>query len=190
MKTQIRVLGVDDSPFKFKDKTADVIGVVARLPAYIEGVLRTQVEVDGRDATEKLIELVSSSKFKAQLKLLMLDGIVFGGFNVIDIEQLHEKTGLPVVTITRRKPDLKSIKKALVKNFKDWRERYALISKGSLIKIETKYNPLFVRYLGIELNTLKDILKLSTIRGVIPEPIRVAHLVASGIVTGESYGRA
>ncbi|RLF35484.1 MAG: hypothetical protein DRM99_04525, partial [Thermoplasmata archaeon] len=34
------------------------------------------------------------------------------------------------------------------------------------------------------------IIKLSTIRGVIPEPIRVAHLIASGITRGESYGKA
>ena len=36
----------------------------------------------------------------------------------------------------------------------------------------------------------KAIIKVSTIRGVIPEPIRVAHLIASGITRGDSYGKA
>ena len=31
---------------------------------------------------------------------------------------------------------------------------------------------------------------LSTMRGVILEPIRVAHRIASGVTRGESYGKA
>ncbi|MDD5779140.1 MAG: DUF99 family protein [Candidatus Thermoplasmatota archaeon] len=34
-----------------------------------------------------------------------------------------------------------------------------------------------------------EILKISIVRGAIPEPIRVAHLIATGIKTGESYGK-
>ena len=42
----------------------------------------------------------------------------------------------------------------------------------------------------MDLEEAKEIIKLSTIRGVIPEPIRMAHLIASGITRGESYGKA
>ena len=35
----------------------------------------------------------------------MLDGITYGGFNVVDIEELYRETGLPVIVIMRSCPD-------------------------------------------------------------------------------------
>ncbi len=64
------------------------------------------------------------------------------------------------------------------------------MKKGELHKIETSHNPIYVKCAGISLAETKEIIKLSTIRGVIPEPIRVAHLIASGVTRGESYGKA
>jgi len=43
---------------------------------------------------------------------------------------------------------------------------------------------------GIEREDAEDIVKLSTTRSAIPEPVRVAHIIAAGIVTGESKGSA
>ena len=40
------------------------------------------------------------------------------------------------------------------------------------------------------LDELKKIIDQSTVRGAIPEVLRVAHLIAAGVVTGESRGRA
>jgi endonuclease V-like protein UPF0215 family len=59
-----------------------------------------------------------------------------------------------------------------------------------LYKIKTSHNPIYIKCAGISLAEAKEIIKLSTIRGVVPEPIRVAHLIASGITRGESYGKA
>ena len=49
---------------------------------------------------------------------------------------------------------------------------------------------MYIKCTGISLEDAKEIINISTIRGVIPEPIRVAHLIASGITRGESYGKA
>jgi endonuclease V-like protein UPF0215 family len=78
----------------------------------------------------------------------------------------------------------------LKKKFKDWKKRWAIISKGELNRVETSNNPIYVKCIGISFEEAKEIIKLSTIRGVIPEPIRVAHLIASGVTRGESYGKA
>ena len=43
---------------------------------------------------------------------------------------------------------------------------------------------------GIERIDAEKIVKLSTTRSAIPEPLRVAHIIAAGIVNGESKGRA
>jgi endonuclease V-like protein UPF0215 family len=190
MKPQIRILGIDDSPFKFHDKKTTVIGVVMRIPSYIEAVLKTEVEVDGNDACEKLEGMINSSRYKEQLKLVMLDGVALGGFNVIDIEEMYRKIDLPIVTITREKPNLKAMEAALKEHFKDWKKRFDIVRKGELVMVKTKHKPIFVKFIGIDLDEVKTIIELSTVRGALPEAIRVAHLIASGVAVGESYGRA
>jgi len=190
MKQQIRLLGVDDSPFTFTEKYATVIGVVMRGGEYLEGVMRNQVSVDGTDAAYICKEMIENTRHRKQLKAMMLDGIALGGFNVVDIEEIYTSTGLPVITVTRDKPDFEKIKIALQKNFDDWNERLALMKKGEIHKVKTSHNPIYVKCVGISIEDTKEIIKLSTIRGVVPEPIRVAHLIASGVARGESYGKA
>lgn len=190
MKTQVRVLGIDDSSFNFQDKRTNVIGVVMRLPSYIEGVLRSHVEVDGTDACENLTDMINSSRYKDQLRSIMLDGVALGGFNVVDIEKLHNLIQLPIITVTREEPDLKSIESALKEHFEDWEERLEIITSGKLHRIETQHKPVYVKFIGIEIEEVEEILSSSTVLGVIPEPLRVAHLIATGIALGESHGRA
>jgi len=114
MKTQIRLLGIDDSPFSFSDTYSRIVGVIMRGGIYIEGILSRKIKVDGNDGTDLCIDMVNKTKHKKQLKSILI----------------------------------------------------------------------------ISIKEAKEIIKLSTIRGVIPEPIRVAHLIASGITRGESYGKA
>ncbi len=184
MKRQIRILGIDDSPFKFRDKKAAVVGAIVRLPNYLEGVMRTEVTVDGTDSTKILTKMVSGS-----IKVVMLDGIAFAGFNVIDLKELHTSLGIPVLTVTRDMPDMDKMRTALMKHFDDWRQRYALITNLELREIRTEHNPLFGCGLGLEWHEVVDLVRLSTVRGVVPEPLRMAHLISTAIVRGESYGR-
>ena len=190
MKQHIRLLGIDDSPFNFNEKYSAIVGVVMRGGKYLEGVLSSQVTIDGSDATSICIDMIKATRHRKQLKAVMIDGIALGGFNIVNIQELSSATGLPVITITRDRPDFLKIAKALEKNFDDWKERLELMSSGILHKLETSYNPIYVKCSGISIDEAKEIIKLSTIRGVIPEPIRVAHLIASGMKRGESYGKA
>jgi endonuclease V-like protein UPF0215 family len=190
MKSQIRVLGIDDAPFSFGDKKTLVVGVVMRIPSYMEAVIRTEVTVDGTDACDRLVEMISNSRYKEQLKLIMLDGVAFGGFNIIDIKKLYESVDIPIVTITRDEPDLPAMEMALKKHFPDWERRLSVITKGELVELETEHKPIFVKSRGMELDELKKIIKQATVRGALPEALRVAHLIAAGVVAGESRGRA
>lgn len=190
MKKQVRLLGIDDAPFSFEDSVSPIIGVVMRGGSYIEGVLREQIEIDGDDATRKISAMIQNTRHKTQLRAVLLDGVAVGGFNIVDIKSLHDSTGIPVITVTRDAPDLDAIQRALQSNFDDWRKRWDLLTQGTLYPIATKHNPIYVKCVGISEEETKEIITLSTIRGVIPEPIRVAHLIASGITRGESYGKA
>jgi endonuclease V-like protein UPF0215 family len=190
MKQQIRLLGIDDSPFTFNEKYASVIGVVMRGGEYIECVLSNQVVIDGDEATEICRQMIQNTKHRQQLKAAMLDGVALGGFNIVDIYALNDSTNLPIISVTRDKPDFEKIKQALHKNFHDWEKRWVTLRKGELHTVKTSHNPIYVKSAGLTIDEAKEIINLSTIRGVIPEPIRVAHVIASGVIRGESYGKA
>ena len=190
MKSEIRILGLDDAPFSFGDSSTDVIGVIMRGNHYIEGVLHDIITVDGTDATSTCEHMIAKTRHVTQLKAIFFDGATMGGFNIIDSEQIWKKTKVPVITVTRKKPDFEKIELALKKHFSDWENRLNLLEKGRLQKIQTSHNPLYIKCLGISLAEAKEIITLATIRGVVPEPLRVAHIIASGISRGESYGKA
>ena len=190
MKPKSRFLGIDDAPFHFSDESVPVVGVVVQAPAYIEGVLTTLAEVDGHDATERIASMVSRSRYRAGLAMILIDGTAVGGFNVIDVDALHEKVERPVVTVTRRKPDLAAIETALRRRFDDWEDRLRIMRRHRVEAIRVRQGTLWVSYVGTDRTAVKEALRLATVRGVLPEPLRIAHLIAAGIMRGESRGRA
>ena len=186
VKEEIRVIGIDDSPFrKSKDKKILVVGVVMRGGSWIDGILSTKVTVDGNDSTKNIVQMINKCKFKPQLQCIFLDGIAVAGFNVIDVRELNKKTKLPVIVVIRRNPDIAKIKNTLVKIKKQ--NKIKLLEKaGKVIQIEN----IFVQIAGINFEKARKILKIVCTRSLLPEPIRLAHMIASGVVLGESRGRA
>lgn len=191
VKDEIRILGIDDAPFEFKGRErVPLVGVVFRGGDYLEGVLRREIESDGDDATDTIILMVNESRHKEQLRIIMLDGVTFGGFNVADVKRIFEETGLPVITVTRKRPDMRSIKEAL-KHLPNWKERYkAIENAGKTHEMRIGSRSTFLQTCGIELEDAEKVISLSLRRGLIPEPVRVAHIIASGMTKGESKGRA
>ncbi len=190
MKANSRFLGIDDAPFRFDDEFVPVVGVVVQAPSYMEGVLTTLARVDGWDATERIGSMVRGSRYRAGLAMLLIDGTAVGGFNLIDVDALHEAVGVPVVTVTRRRPDLAAMETALRRRFDDWDARWRLLTRHAVEPIPTKHTPLYVTYVGATRTEVREALALTTVRGALPEPLRVAHLIAAGIMKGESHGRA
>jgi len=192
LKPETRILGFDDGPFKPRSKSeVPVIGVIYRGGNFLDGILKTEITVDGTDATEKIEKLINSSRHKQQLKVIMFDGITLGGFNIIDVKKLHKSTNLPVIIINRKHPNLENVKIAL-KNFKDFDARWNMIESAGTIKNCELKNGVKVYYQseGLSDEDTIDVIRLSTTHSQIPEPLRVAHLIATGIVKGESFGRA
>lgn len=184
--------GIDDSPFDFGNRAAKatVIGTITRAPSYLEGILKFEVSVDGDDATEKIQGALSTSRFLEQLRAVLIDGIALAGFNIVDIEALSNNLKVPVITVTREKPDMESIRNALSKYFDDWKERLEKLQRIPLVELSTAHNPIYVSYAGTTEDIAEKVIRATTIRGAIPEPIRMAHIIASGLVRGESRGKA
>lgn len=190
IKPEIRILGIDDAPFTpHGEGEVLIVGTVFRGGFWLDGVLTTHIQLDGSDATDKIIKMVSKSRHLGQIRVIMLDGVTFGGFNVVDIQEIYRKTSVPVIVIMRKIPRFEKIKKALQK-FYDWEDRWNNIKKaGPVYEVDVK-EPIFMQLSGIGVEDALEIVKLSTTRSAIPEPIRAAHLIAAGVETGESKGNA
>jgi endonuclease V-like protein UPF0215 family len=186
IKPEIRVLGIDDGKFvPHSEGTVEVVGIVYRGGYWFEGIIHTKISIDGLDATEKIAAMINDSSYYGELRVVFLDGITFAGFNVVDITKLSLKTDLPVISVTRKKPDLNEIKNAL-KNLSNLDQRLeAMENAGVLFAVETRdgENPVYVQKVGILCENVKRILKMTCTRSNIPEALRVAHLIASGLTS-------
>ena len=184
IKREIRIVGVDDGVFVPHMKgLADIVGVVFRGGYWLDGVMKTEVVVDGMDATEKIAGMIKSSPHYAQIRIVMLNGVTFAGFNVVDIKKLSESTGLPVIAVTRVKPDFANIRKALA-HLPDGERRWKIIENESvLIRVCSRSGeePIVVQVAGMGIEDMERIVKETSTRSNVPEPLRVAHLIASGL---------
>ena len=183
IKPEIRVLGIDDGAFTpHVEGQVPVIGVVFRGGYWLEGVMHTEIAVDGFDATDQIASMITGSPHWKQLRMIMLNGITFAGFNIVDVEALNLATKLPVITVTREKPDLAEIHKAL-QNLPCSEERWETILKaGEPVEVATRNAKatVFVQTVGVSKEDAQKILRLTATRSNIPEALRVAHLIASG----------
>ncbi len=180
------IIGFDDCPFERSHTgNVNVIGVVCA-QTRLEGVLRTHVRKDGANATTKLEQLIWACKFAPTLQLIMLQGVALAGFNVVDAHKLSDKLELPVLIIARRAPKLEKIKSTLLNRVAGGQRKWDLIeSLGAMEACAGVY----VQRVGIDLATSAEVIQRTTLHGRIPEVLRMAHLIAGGVTTGQSRGR-
>ena len=183
---QIRVIGFDDAPFiRHTNEPVAVAGVVCALTRF-EGMLWGQLQADGWDSTEKLTQMLLSSKFYPQLHLLLLDGIGMGGLNLIDLPLLAQQVQLPCVAVMRKFPKLEKMKAAIVL-LPESEKRLQLLAKAGEIHVQP---PFFFQVCGLSAELTVRILQRLTDRGNVPEALRLAHLITSAVTSGESGRRA
>lgn len=190
MKDQARVLGIDDGPFVKGTGRAALAGVLVCPPGYVEGVIVSSCQVDGDDANGAIVAMVRDSRFFEQVRMVMVDGAALGGFNVVDVRALSEQLGVPVMTVSRDEPDMGAIRSALKAHFPDWERRFEIISRNHVRPVEVPDGRVYVTSEGIEEREADAMVRRCTVRGCLPEPVRLAHLVATALVRGESRGRA
>jgi len=117
----------------------------------------------------------------------MLQGIAFGGFNVVDIHALSRKLGLPVLAVMRRRPDFTAIRSVLLSRVPGGARKWARIERAGPVE---RAGTVYVQRAGIDLDDAKRLVAATTLHGAVPEPLRVAHLIAGGVAGGHSRGRA
>jgi len=180
------VIGFDDAPFDRAHRGDVLVVGTVFAGTRLEGVLSGKVRRDGVNSTRVLAELVRRSRFRGHLQLVMLQGIALAGFNVVDIHGLARALGLPVLVVMRRRPNMDRIRRALLENVRGGREKLRLIERAGVVESAAG---LFVQRVGLPLDAAAAVLRRLAVAGHFPEPLRIAHLIAGGIASGESRHR-
>lgn len=183
-KENIRVVGIDDA---FLDnKYSIIIGVILRGKHVLEGILSSKICIDGFDANDKIKDMIIGSNYLKQIKVIMLDGITVGGFNIVDITSLYNDTKIPVIAIMKKQPDFDKIYAAL-DNLTGKDKRIEKIkNSGGINSFFHNGNKIFYQMAGFDKREdCEFVIKKFSVNSIMPEPVRIAHMIASGITRGE-----
>jgi endonuclease V-like protein UPF0215 family len=175
------VVGVEDGGFS---READIhkallVSVLLHGISIIDFQM-TDIRVDGLDATEKLVNMLSPWSFDS----IILAGVSYAGFNLIDANVVFEQFKKPVIVVARTKPSSIAVKSALLRHFEDWETRWAVVEKlGPIYEIVSVPNepPLYAEMVGADLKWASNLVRSLSVCCRIPEPIRVARLIARGL---------
>jgi len=208
----LNVIGFDDGPFA-REHRGDVLLVGAVCSGTrLDGIIAGRIRRDGADAARRMVDLVRKSQFGESIHAIMLQGIAVGGFNVVDVHGLSKALNVPVLVVVRRPPDMKSVYRALFSDDPPGRARvpgaarkWKLIESAGALEslgmsrraqkrrpsgLATTGQRLWVQRVGLTLDEARRLVTATTLHGNIPEPLRMAHLIAGGVTTGRSRGRA
>jgi len=152
----------------------------------LDGVLSCRVRRDGVNATARLAVCIRQSRFYPQLHVVLLQGIAFAGFNVVDIHGLSATLARPVMVIVRRRPNLAAIRRALLTRVRGGARKWQLVERAGAVE---EIGGLFIQRAGLSADAAAAVLRRHARHGILPEPLRSAHLIAGGVIRGESSGR-
>jgi len=177
----LKCIAFEDSAFmKGVSSCKAVLVAVATDGFRISNVSFSYIIVDGLDCTDRMIDLCL--EMGGNFDLILLHGAPYGGFNIVDVEKLYLKLHSPIISVISSKPNENAVIEALKKHFNDWILRCSLLEKFKpIIPINLKGYIVYVSCYGIDLDHATNILHNITVIGKLPEPLRIARLIARGL---------
>ncbi len=182
MKDNPITIGFDDATFEFhsESKYTQLIGVICQGTRMVS-VIRDEILIDGNDATEKLISLVKKNEKHTQY--IITHSITFGGFNLINLNQIYTKLQKPIIAITEKEVDIDSVIKALLHKFPNtyMNKINCILDAGNLYETEIQTaggsSKIYFHCIGIDIEDVESLLTKVCIDSKLPESVRLAHLI-------------
>jgi len=185
-KPGLRALGIAES-YSGRERST-LAGVVMRKDLLIDGVAFARVAVGGSDATDAIIRLFAALE-RRDINLIMISGSVIAWYNIIDPVAVQDATGLPIIVTTYEESE--GLAEDISRHFPGDISRLAAYQRlGDRIPItlHTGYD-LFIRPYGLSPGDATRLCNDFTYEGRVPEPVRVARLIARGLVRSARHGQ-
>lgn len=175
--------GVEDGSFKAFQRirgSRAIMCCACIIGEKIVGLRLSSIEIDGIDATERLLGMLEGMEADA----VILGGITFAGFNIVNPFTLSKNMNKPIIIYAGIRPDNGAMKSALMKHFDDWRERWAIIEELGIVHETVSREgepPIYFEVVGGTVEWATSVLRSSALVCRIPEPVRVAGIIARGV---------
>lgn len=180
IKPNMRILGIDDGPFtKYKSDHAKLVGVLMRLDRVIEKIAFSEIKVDGDDIIESSMKILN--EIRVRPSVVMFDGISFGGLNILDPEEMKNRSRIPVLTFHRGIPDIDSMIRAVRKVESGNDHGLKVLSSVTPDTYVVLGRTVTVNSAGLSSEEIEFLLRRLSITGITPEPLRLAKLIANAI---------
>ena len=180
-KKGIRGLAIAES-FSQDSKKSVLSGIVMSTDLIIDGFVMGHSTVGGDDATDAILEMHKRLD-RPDVSFLLISGIVISLYNIVNLKRISEETGLPVIGVTYEESE--GIEDAIKHHFPDSYEsklvEYSKLGSREKITLQTSYN-LYIRNEGCTLLEAKQLLDKITLQGSVPEPLRIAQLLANTLL--------
>lgn len=180
-KKGLRGLAIAES-FRSNSKKSILSGIVMRRDFVIDGFVFGSATLDGDDATDTILEMYHELK-RPDISYLLISGLIISLYNIIDIKKIYDSLKIPIIGVTYN--DSKGIENSIKFHFPNSYDNkiknYSKLGKRKKIRLHTSSN-VFVRYEGCTIKQVHYLLNNLTLHGSIPEPIRVAQLLAKSLL--------
>jgi hypothetical protein len=177
---ELKVAAFEDGSFRVEEKgKAFLLGVLTDGFRLVD-VSVSLVEVDGFDATGRLLGMAEA--WKDKFSLVMLSSLAYAGFNVVDPEEAYRRLRKPVIVVLPRKPRRKAVERALKRHFTDWERRLKVLGKvGEPVELRLPGGRVYVSAFGLTAGEALEAVRRLTVFGGRPEPLRMADLLVKGL---------
>ncbi len=179
-KPGIRALGVAES-FREGSKSSVLAGVVMRRDMVVDGVAIGRTSVGGDDATSSIVALYRRLR-RNDVNLVMVSGAVLSLYNIVDVDGLSRRVRVPVVCLTYK--ETRGIEDAIRRHFPGSSEEklaaYRALGARKRVRLASGHD-VFVRTAGVGDAEAASVLDAFSLQGSVPEPVRVARLLARAV---------
>lgn len=176
-KKGLRGLAIAES-FREDNKNSTLAGVVMRRDFIIDGFVFGHTTLGGNDSTESILQMYQKLN-RDDISFVMISGLIISMYNIVDIKKIWNTLKIPVIGVTYE--DSKGIENAIKYHFPDSYQakidEYHKLGERTKISLHTGHD-LYLRIEGCFLHEAKNLLNTFTLQGAVPEPLRVAHMLA------------
>ncbi len=176
-KKGLRGLAIAES-FRETDLKSKLAGVVMRRDFVIDGFVFGNATIEGDDATDAMISMYEKLD-RNDISFILVSGLIISMYNIVDMMKLWKKIKMPIIGVTYGESD--GMEEAIRHHFPDSYEskikQYRNLGTRTKISLHTKHD-IYLRVEGCDIREAKKLLDTFTLQGAVPEPLRVAQILA------------
>lgn len=143
----------------------------------VDGAVFGSSTVSGSDATDSIASM-HALLGRGDVSLTMVSGLVISMYNIVDVARLARLTASPAICVTWREST--GLEGAIRRHFAEPEKKLAecaALPRRERVRLRTGHDVLIARA-GCSLDGARAALDAFTTHGAVPEPIRVARIIA------------